>query len=86
MFGQPNTLSWRSSLPRPPHRGGNSAKATTGEATKQQNNEAMMKRKMEQVVPYLSFRNSVLTIPGYRFSEVLTCLYHLDRSANISHF
>jgi len=29
-----------------------------------------MKRKVEQLVPYLSFRPNVLTIPGYRFTEV----------------
>lgn len=29
-----------------------------------------MKPKVEQLVPYLSFRNNVLTIPGYRFVEV----------------
>ena len=29
-----------------------------------------MKQKVEQLVPYLSFRNNVLTIPGYRFVEV----------------
>jgi len=29
-----------------------------------------MKRKVEQIVPYLSFRTNILTIPGYRFTEV----------------
>ena len=60
MFGsQTHPLAFdRSTISR---RGGNSAKVKG----------AMMQRKVEQVVPYRSFRNNILTIPGYRFSEVL---------------
>ena len=36
-----------------------------------------MKRRVDQLVPYLSFRNNILTIPGYRFAEVSTFTYLL---------
>lgn len=50
---------------------------------KRQSNQGKdrMKRRVEQLVPYLSFRNNILTIPGYRFAEV-SCLSSCPSDAN----